>query len=254
MRTKTMVISAMLGALGTASVMAQNVYSLNTVGYVTVTCYPGFNMVTCPLITTPDNTVGTVFNNSTGALTPSQVWFYSPISGYNSNAVNNSGEDVAENIGGRGTTNANGWGEGGTLVLSPGVGCWFNNLTGSNVSFTFVGTVTNGPVTNTLSTGFNLVGSAVPMSGDLVTNGISLLTNYNIGDYIWTFTPSNAVPPGVGYTEYISGTGSRFNGNSNHWANPLGDPFLTNNGEGFWYENNVGTTVQWVENYTTGAP
>ena len=50
MRTKTMLLSALLGTLGSVSLMAQstNVYSLNAVGYINVTVQPGFNIVSCP--------------------------------------------------------------------------------------------------------------------------------------------------------------------------------------------------------------
>ena len=39
MRTKTMLLSALLGGLGSVSLMAQstNVYSLNAVGYINIT-------------------------------------------------------------------------------------------------------------------------------------------------------------------------------------------------------------------------
>jgi len=180
-----MLLSALLGALGSVSVMAQNnVYSLNAVGYINVTVQPGFNIISCPLITSPDNTVGTVLNNASGALTGCDVYFWSPANGYS--------EDVAKAIGGKfGTTNANGWSFGGTNVLAPGVACWFLNAGSANIVLTFVGTVPTGPITNALSPGFNLVSSAVPMSGDLASNSISALTNYNIGDDVYVYDPVN---------------------------------------------------------------
>jgi hypothetical protein len=234
-----MLLTALLGALGSVAVNAQtNVYSLNAVGYINVTCVPGFNMISCPLITSPDNTIGTLINNSNGAYTACQVWFYSPSSGYN--------EDIAAPKSGRGsTTNADGWQNAGTNVLSPGVACWFNNTLGSNITLTFVGTVPSGTTTNTMVTGFNLVSSVLPMSGDIVTNPLSMLTNYNINDNIWTYTPSG------GYVEYISGSGARFQGTGylNQWEVPLGDPVVPNVGQGFWYQNK-GAAVNWVENFT----
>ena len=63
MRTKTLALSALLGALGTAGALAQNVYSLNAVGYINVTLAPGYNIVTCPLIVSPTNTVANLFPN-----------------------------------------------------------------------------------------------------------------------------------------------------------------------------------------------
>jgi hypothetical protein len=244
MRTKTLLLSTLLGALGGVSVIAQtNVYSLNAVGYINVTCPPGFNIITVPLIESPDNTVGTVLNNASGALTHDQVYFYTPSGGYSVN-------DTAKTVGGgfTSTTNANGWANNGTNVAAPGVGFWFLNNNSTNVVLTFVGTVPTGSITNTLVAGFNLVGSAVPMSGDIASNSISALTNYNVGDAVYTYDPTQ--PPVSAYTKYTSGTGpfTHFGYNSN-WS-ATGDPVIPNVGQGFWYENNVGTTVSWVENYS----
>jgi hypothetical protein len=244
MRTKTLLLSALLGALGSVSVIAQtNVYSLNAVGYINVTCPPGFNIISCPLITSPDNTIGTILNNASGALTHSQVYFYYPATGYGVN-------DTAKNVGTtfQDTTNVNGWANGGTNVASPGVAFWFLNNATTNIVLTFVGTVPSGPITNTLVAGFNLVGSVVPMSGDLASNTISALTNYNIGDAVYTYNPLD--PPSTAYTKYTSANPPfGHEGYNNNWTS-AGDPIVPNVGQGFWYENNVGTTVEWVENYS----
>jgi hypothetical protein len=244
MRTKTLLLSALLGALGSVSIHAQttNVYSLNAVGYINVVLQPGFNIVSVPLLTSPDNTIATVFNNMTGAFTGNDVYFYVPSTGLYSS-------DAAVTVGsGRGQT-TNGWANLGTNVASPGVGFWFENKTGVTITNTFVGTVPTGPITNVLGAGFNLVGSAVPTSGDIVSNTISMFTNYNIGDNIYTYNPLN--PPSTAYTEYSivpsSGRGSG-SGYNNNWT--PGDAVVPNVGEGFWYENKAGTTVNWVENYS----
>jgi hypothetical protein len=242
MRTKTKVLSALLGVLGTASVMAQstNVYSLNAVGYINVTVVPGFNIVSCPLISSPDNTVGTVFNNSSGYLTGADVYFFNPATGQYP-------EDSALNVGsGRGLTpNTNGWENGGTNVLNPGVACFFQNNSSTNITFTFVGTVPQGSLTNILTPGFNLVGSAVPTSGDLITNSITMLTNYNIGDDVYTYNPTTAQ-----YPEYsaVSGVRSGGTGYNDNWLG--GDPIITNVGSGFFYQNNSNAPVVWVENFS----
>jgi hypothetical protein len=243
MRTKTLLLSTLLGAIGTVAVHAQSVYSLNAVGYINVTLYPGFNMVSVPLLTSPDNTIGTVLNNASGALNGDNVYFYSPATGLYT-------EDSAVAVGGgRGqTTNVDGWSSGGTQVASPGVGFWFQNRGSTNITVTFVGTVPSGPITNTLVAGFNMVGSVVPMSGDVVSNTISAFTNYNVGDDVYTYDPTQ--PPATAYTEYSSGTGrGGGNGYLGQWALP-GDPIIPNVAQGFWYNNRVGTPVNWVENFS----
>jgi len=247
MRTKTLLLSALLGALGSVSVMAQNVYSLNAVGYINVTCPPGFNIVTCPLLASPDNTVGTVLNNANSNLTGSQVYFYTPSGGY-------SAPDTAKNVGPgfQNTTNPNGWSKNGTNVAAPGVGFWFLNNSANPITLTFVGTVPSGPVTNSLVSGFNLVGSVVPMSGDIASNTLSALTNYNIGDVVYTYDPTK--PPASAYTKYTT-AGGIFGGHGQggHWT-AAGDPIIPQVGQGFWYQNNSSpaVTVNWVENYSVG--
>jgi len=241
MRTKTMLLSALLGTIGSVSVMAQtNVYSLNAVGYINVVCYPGLNMISCPLITSPDNTVGTVLNNSNGNLTGSVVFFYNPVTLYSlDTAMNKTGKPS--------TTNADGWAANGTNILAPGVACWFQNNSATNITNTFVGTVPSGPITNSLYFGLNLVSSVVPASGDIVTNSLMNLTNFNIGDTVYTYNP-NATP---NYTIYQSGSGKGYGSGSNGDWTALGDPILTSVGGGFFYQNNTsGKTISWVENYS----
>jgi hypothetical protein len=250
MRTKTILLSALLGALGSVSVMAQtNVYSLNAVGYINVTVPPGFSIISCPLITSPDNTINTLMNNGAGnpygagAFSNSVVYFYSP-------AITNYLTDTARPIGPNSKTqteNTNGWFNDGTNALNPGVAAWFENNTTTTFTFTFVGTVPSGSITNALVPGFNLVGSAVPMSGDLISNSISTLTNYNVGDVIYTYSPAI-----TNYVTYSSSTIAKQAGHGDglHWST-AGDPVIPSVGEGFWYENNSSsTTVQWVENYS----
>jgi len=258
-----MILSALLGALSGVSVMAQtNVYSLNAVGYVNVTLAPGYNQLTCPLIASPDNTVGTVLNNGngtagpyTGPLTGDTVQFYNPSTGLYS-------ADQAEAVGGRGgTANIDGWANNGTNVLAPGIACWFDNVASSNITITFVGTVPTGSLTNTLVQGYNLVGSILPTSGDVCSNSLMTLTNYNFGDVVLVYNPA-----ALGYSTFQSAKGARGTGgfgylqssnagidpNAPHggdWNAP-GDPIVSNVGEGFWYQNTGTTSVQWVENYS----
>jgi hypothetical protein len=236
-----MILSALLGALGSVSVMAQtNVYSLNAVGYINITIYPGFNIISCPLIASPDNTINSLLNNGNGQYTGTTLDFFSPITGPS--------YDTAENTSGRpSTSNTNGWANDGTNVLAPGVACWFDSPFKTNITVTFVGTVPTGPITNNLYSGYNLVSSVVPASGDIITNSIMNLTNYNLFDTVYTYNPG-ASP--VNET-YQSGSGRGYGGSGylSQW-NANGDPILPTVGGGFFYENNSKNTVPWVENYS----
>jgi hypothetical protein len=261
MRTKTLALSALLGMLGSASLVAQtNVYSINAVGYINVTLYPGYNIVTCPLICTPNNTVSNLFNNSAGAYqgstkvgTPpkfpaSLVYQFvdgTGFTGTDNTQPNNAGQ--------------NGWANG-SFTLNPGQSVfYFNPLpigSGSNMVATFVGTVPQGNnynLTNALLPGFNLVGSIIPDSGDIITNTIMSLTNVTPtkDDQIYTFDPTyNSTNSAQGgYITEGTATWTAFNGWNGAGAFP--DPYTFTVYNGFWYYNNSKTvTRNWVENFT----
>jgi hypothetical protein len=250
MRTKTLALSALLGLIGSASLVAQtNVYSLNAVGYINVTLYPGFNMITCPLIASPDNTIGTLFPNGNGGLGNPQ----SP----NSNSIPGTSEvfvwdaQTASYTSDTATKNAyktfgsyNGWNGGGTIAINPGQGAWFYNAGAAAITITFVGTVPqNGStyMTNTLYPGFNMVSSAIPMSGDLVANTNTVLTTGAGNDEVFTWDPALNSGAG-GYDPTYTYTKS-----SHSWG--PGNPTTTNITEGFWYYVN-NTAETWTENFS----
>src|SRR5258705_2754955 len=146
MRTKTLLLTAALAAAGAASAMAQNVYSVNSVGYANVPLKHGFNMVGNPfkvgnstlealIPTAPDQTTVYPYDNGTysGPFTyygpPDNLW------------------DPA----------------GGTLTF--GHGAFINAPAAFTV--TFVGEVEQGTpngavIHNALGQGFNMVSSKVP--------------------------------------------------------------------------------------------
>jgi hypothetical protein len=222
MRTKTMLLSALLGTLGSVSVMAQstNVYSLNAVGYINVTVLPGFNMISCPLIASPDNTINTLLTNGSGQYKKFQFWNWNPATAA-----------YTEDIG----TGA-GWGSGGTETLNPGQAAWLYNPGSTNVTVTFVGTVPSGTNSITLySNSFNLVSSILPTSGDIVTNSLMNFTNAAKKDQAWMWNASLQA-----YTETIA--------TASGW--PGGDPVQTNVGGGFWYVNNQTTNNFWTESFS----
>jgi hypothetical protein len=225
MRTKTMLLSALLGALGSVSVHAQNVYSLNAVGYINVTVYPGYNIIACPLIASPDNTINTLLNNSNGQYKKWQVYTYTP--------TNSNPYTLDSGV-------ATSWNGGGTETINPGQAIWLFNPSNITTNVTFVGTVPTGPITNLLySDSYNLISTAVPAAGDIVTNSLMLFSNAVKKDQVYTYIPTNANP----YTLY-SATGNNL---STNW--PSGDPIIPWVGAGFWYYNAQATNNYWVEDY-----
>lgn len=252
MRTKTLALSAVLGMIGTASVVAQtNVYSLNAVGYINVSIPPGFSMLSCPLICTPDNTIATVLNNTTGTFQPN-----------GNNAIVyafTGGTYSASDIAGEYSGGNGGWAGGGTITLNPGQAIFFDNTDPSTtIKCTFVGTVPqNGSynMTNNLAPGYSLVSSIVPVSGDLVTNSVTgaffgSLNNadpYPVGgDFIYTYDPVAGFQQAVFEPLAVGGwTGGPGTGGPGG-----GDPVTTNVAQGFFYYNQSGGLEQWVENFS----
>jgi hypothetical protein len=220
MRTKTMLLSALLGSLGSVSLMAQstNVYSLNAVGYINVTIPPNYSIISCPLIASPDNTLNTLLSNTNGAYKGFK--FYPFVNGA---------------YGASDTATATKWAGGGTETLSPGQAAFIFNP-GAAVTATFVGTVPSGG-TNALIPGYNLVSTILPVTGAL-NAGLMDFTNSVNPDKAYTFDPV-----AQGYTTFSTKPNGQF----------VTPPTFTNIGTGFFYFNAQATTNNdWVENFTVG--
>jgi hypothetical protein len=241
MRTKTMILSTLLGALGSVSVMAQtNVYSLNAVGYINAQIPPGFSILTCPLIASPDNTLNTLLPNT------NQV-YGGPNGGnpYHTQvyAFANGSYTVTENAISV-SANPSGWSAGGLTTINPGQAVFIYNPLTTNETATFVGTVPTGSLTNVLAPGFSLVGSIVPASGDIVTNPIMNYTNAAKQDNVYTFDTNAQVFDIFNFTPGLGGWSS---------SGVLTNPTTLTPAQGFFYYNNtafVTATNYWVENYS----
>ncbi len=250
MRTKTLALSALLGMLGSASVMAQNVYSVNAVGYINVTIPPGFSIITDPLVGSPDNTLNTILpnNNSNPGTAQSSlgnlvVYQLTPQGTFN--------EDFAFSY-------SPGWLNGGTIAVNPGTAIFVDNpgVNGSPVTLnvTFVGSVpssASGLFTNVLNPGFNLVGSIIPVSGDLQTSPILNLPNLN--------TSGGSAPSTLGTSSggdvvyFYNNSQGTFNESFAYSYSPgwVGgnDPVITSVSQGFYFDNVSSSPYSWVENF-----
>jgi|HubBroStandDraft_1064217.scaffolds.fasta_scaffold190819_2 hypothetical protein len=244
MRTKTLALTAVLGMIGAASAMAQTpVYSLNAVGYINATIFPGFQIMSCPLIAPNGNSIGALFPNGGGGTPTSNQWNNLSIYNWDTAITNYDPSDTANAKQANKSGYTNGWTQGGTNTMWPGQGVWVFWSGGSPTNVTFVGTVPqNGSpyLTNTMVPGFNMVASAIPMDGDLYTNTNTLMTGFeNGGDAVYTFDPAIAnYDSSDGYTT------------KHHWDSGLQDPTTTNLTEGFWYFNNGSGNEVWVENFS----
>jgi hypothetical protein len=225
MRTKVLALSALVGALGAASAIAQtNVYSINAVGYINVTLSPGFNILTCQLVTT-NNTVANLLNDSSGVYDGCTVYKFTPAHpGYN--------DDFGDSTG---SSYSNGWDFNGTITMNPGEAIWFNNGKTTNLTATFVGTVPQGTNIVPIIQGYQMIGSPVPFSGDLVTN--MQFTNYADHSTLYVFNnPAPGKPRGAYNINFIDLTGGASSSYKSQWDGP--DPELAV-GQGFFYDSGV---------------
>jgi len=248
MRTKTLLLSGVVAALTSASLMAQ-VYSLNAVGYINVTIPPGFSIVANQLNTTnnnisplldsqinPDGVSGLnlctfyKFANGPGPYTTLQPDFFS---------VNTIPWDQAYAS---------------NTTLNPGEAMFVKNLNTTNVVVTFVGTVLQGSLTNTalVGPGFSLVSSLVPQAGRVdVDLGLPEVDT----DNVYIYNPSTATVPG-----WQTYTGDESSTQGQPWDSPTGQPLNPTVvvGQGFFYHafetgSAIGNAPNGGTTYTTGG-
>ena len=160
MRTKALILSALVCAGGLSSALAQttNVYSVNAVGYINLSLPSGFSMIANQLNTT-NNTIGSLLTNL-----PNFSNFYK---------WNGNGFDIA--------TFAFGSWDHPTYSLAPGEGGFVG--IGSAASVTLVGEVPQGNLTNSIPAGYSIQSSQVPQAGALDTLGLTLNNFDNV--YKW---------------------------------------------------------------------
>jgi hypothetical protein len=176
MRTKTLLFTAALGAVGVTSAVAQ-VYSVNAVGYVNKTLKPGFTMIANPLDAGQGkNTVGNVFN---GLPDGSTAYKYGPAGWIPNNYSTLFGWDAPN------------------MSANPGEGFFVQVPAGADVTLTFVGEVMQGDLKMDLPSGFAVVASMVPQAGKVATD---LKFPVAEGDTIYTYAEPAGYTP-VGYSE-----------------------------------------------------
>lgn len=212
MRTKALLVAAVLAA-GLATSMAQNVYSLNVVGYynVTIPANGGLQMIVNQL-DTPDNTLAGLIKDVPDG-TQFFKWTGSTFAG-----------SLYEDPGGGGE-----WSQ--DFPMAPGEGGFIKNNSGTPLTITFVGEVKQGELVNPIPAGYSLLGSIVPQAG-----AISSVLGMPAadGDQIFKWT-------GTTYDGYLY----EDPGEGGEWS--PAEP-TANVGEGFFSRKNV--AVDWVRNFS----
>ena len=147
MRTKTLLLTAAIGAAGVATSMAQ-VFSVNAVGYVNKTIPAnGFAMISNPL-KAADNTIDKLF---AGVPVGTTIYKFKAGAGYTIGSF----DDLD-----------NSFGPLGKEELLPGQGVFVKNPTAQPLPITFVGEVPTGDVGQQLVAGLQMVSSKVPQAGN----------------------------------------------------------------------------------------
>lgn len=154
MRTKALVLAAVLAAGSAVTGLAQTVYSINAVGYVNLTIPNGFSMIANPLNTT-NNTLGSLFGANVPDFTTIYKW---------------------NGVAFQSATFLFGACDQPNFTLAPGEGCFINAT--AAFTNTFVGEVIQSPdavtaITNALPAGFSIVSSKVPQEATLSALGLN---------------------------------------------------------------------------------
>lgn len=233
MRTKVLLIAAALAA-SLASSMAQNVYSLNVVGYVNVTLAHGkFTAVANPLDASMGGTIATgndmtnLFNvnTSVGLAGGSSIAQFS-------SAAN----DYATAIGYVALSKK--WGS--NFSMAPGTGALFYNNGAADTVVTFTGQVPQGTYNvKTLGRGqFTLVGSPIPIGGNITNSTTVVGLVPSGGDSVATFNSA--------LNDW--NTASGWVALSKKWGSTASSTIAV--GQGFLYYNNGAAANNWVSNFT----
>jgi hypothetical protein len=166
MRTKTLLVTAVLGAASVACAVAQTVYSVNAVGFVNKTIPAGqFVLVANPL-DLPTNNLAAVVPDV--PVNTTKVWTFDATTGTYASF----------------TRRATGWAPNGNSVLPPGAGFFIQNTGAADFTVTFVGEVKQGDLSNAFPAGFSLLGSQVPQAGKVETD---LKLPAKNGDKVWLY-------------------------------------------------------------------
>jgi len=213
--------------------MAQ-VYSLNAVGYINVTCPPGFSIIANQLNTGNNVITNLIPVDPNGSMDGDTIYKF-----VNTGTPSTSGYHAilsADSLNGPYFWDG---ADPTTTTLNPGEAAFFYNNYSTPLTLTFVGTVLQGSLTNQFIVGFNLISSLVPQGGNVFTNlGVSLdPAGSQDGDTVYIMNG--------GKYDQISSIDSL---NTPSLVDGAQNPSV-NVGQGFFYYRNYPTTQLWIRNF-----
>ena len=226
-KTKAALLCAAAVAAGGFTAMAQNVYSLNVVGYINLPLAEGQNLIANQLDldgTGTNNTIAEVFTNNLPVNSKVNVW----------NGVGFNQASYAKNK----STGLTNWTA--NFPLNPGMGAWVaipaGAYGGTTQQVATVGNVLQGSLANpnfTSGGGLSLLSSMAPISGAISSN-LSYVPQLNDKLNVWN---------GIGFNQY-SYAKNKSTGLTN-WT--PSEPVITV-GQGFWLQN--AQQGSWTMNFT----
>jgi len=210
MRTiKALVCAAALVA-GLATAVAQNVYSLNVVGYYNIPVAAGQKVMIANQLNTTNNTLAALIPDGPAAAT---FWKYA--GGFAAYVFDDL--DMA-------------WTPDGNATLNPGEGGFF--LSPTATTLTFVGEVLQGNLQNTLPAGTKVVRSSMVPQAGLISTELGLPGE--AADTLWIYSG--------GYSAYI------FDDLDMAWT-PF-EPTVNVGQSFFYLKNSGNVNTAWTRNFT----
>jgi hypothetical protein len=214
--------------------MAQNVYSLNVVGYINIPLVDGFNLIANQL-----DFDGTGLNNTPANILGTNVPPNTAVYGW----ALGGGWNIAQYTVGRAGA---GWSvESGSMpTLNPGQGVWLSIPSGGsltiNSNITTVGQVDQGSLINTNfmpAGGFSLLSSIVPIAG-----GLQTVLNYTplANDTVYQWSTATTPPSWIINQYTVGRAGSAWSLEAGPAGSPA-EPTLSV-GQGFWLSSGVGAS------------
>ena len=191
--------------------MAQNVYSLNVVGYYNVTVPANSFALIANQMQTTNNTLGSLIPTAPDG---TQFFKYTTGSGWAAFTY-----DELEP----------GWLPNGNVTMNPGEGGFIKNNSASPITVTFVGEVKQGSLTTSVPAGYAVVSPQVPQQGNLTAHAFPAAD----GDQVFKYTP------GSGYAAFT------YDELEPGWL--PSDPTI-NVGESFF--SRKGAPATWTRNFT----
>jgi len=233
-------------AAGVATSMAQNVYSLNIVGYANVPCNTGFHYYSNPFNTGVTNGANEVFDNSGGQWNACEIQTFNGV-GFDVVVFDNDPGDTTT-----GFTDSSGSLMRPAPTLGSTKGFVFNNTSASN-NIVFVGNVRTGTNTTVFAANDAIsksIGSPLPYAGTVTSLGFTNLDGHlnacALIELKTTIPGNGGASAGFKFSVWDNDPGDTTTGFTDTAGNPVPEPVFPM-AAGFLFNNPNNTAVTWTQ-------